>query len=50
VGHCGAMGALNWGGVMAATAVDGGQEGWWRSGEGIELRKGNAVEKEGGNR
>jgi hypothetical protein len=27
VGHCGAMGALDWGGAMAAAAIDGGQWG-----------------------
>jgi hypothetical protein len=50
VGHYGAVGALDWGGTAAATAIDGNQEGRRRSGEGVELGKGNAVEKEGGSR
>jgi hypothetical protein len=50
VGHCGAVGALDWGGEAVAAAVDGSQEGRRMSGEGVELGKGNAGEKEGGNR
>jgi hypothetical protein len=50
VGHCDAVGALDWGGAEAVAAVDGSQEGRRRSGEGVELGKGNAGEKEGGNR
>jgi hypothetical protein len=43
VGHCGAIGALDWGG---AAAVDGSQEGRRRSDEEVELGKRNAGEKE----
>jgi hypothetical protein len=46
VGHCGAVGSLDWGGATAAAAVDGGQWGRRRSGEEVELRKGNSGEKE----
>jgi hypothetical protein len=46
VGHCGAVGALDWGGAAAPAAIDGGQEGRRRSGEEVELGKGNAGEKE----
>jgi hypothetical protein len=47
VGHCGAMGALNWGRATAAAAVDGGQKGRRRSDEGFELGKGKCCGKEG---
>jgi hypothetical protein len=46
VGHGGAVGALDWGGVKAAAAVDGGQEGRRRSGEGVSSGKGKCCGKE----
>jgi hypothetical protein len=46
VGHGGAVGALDWGGATAAAAVDGGQEGRRRSGEGVSLGKGKCGGKE----
>jgi hypothetical protein len=39
VDHCGVVGALDWGGAIAAAAVDGGQWGRWRSGEGSSSGK-----------
>jgi hypothetical protein len=47
VGHCGAVGALDWGGATAAADVDGDQEGRRRSGEGVELGKGKCCGKGG---
>jgi hypothetical protein len=35
VGHSSAVGALDWVGATAAAAVDGGQDGRRRSGEGV---------------
>jgi hypothetical protein len=46
VSHCGAVGALDWGGATAAAAVDGGQEGRRRSGEGVSSGKGKCDGKE----
>jgi hypothetical protein len=46
VGHCGAVGVLDWSGAAAAAAVDGGQEGRRRSGEGVSSGNGKCSGKE----
>jgi hypothetical protein len=46
VGDGGAVGALDWGGVTAAAAVDGGQEGRQRSGGGVSSGNGKYGGKE----
>jgi hypothetical protein len=50
VGHCGALVAQDQGSDAARVADDGGQEWQRRSGEGVELGKGNAVEKKNGSK
>jgi hypothetical protein len=46
VAHCGAVGALDWGGATVAAAADGGQEGRRRSDEGVSSGNGKCGGKE----
>jgi hypothetical protein len=48
VDHNGVVEALDWGRATAAAAVDGGQWGRRRSGEGSSSGKGKAMEKKNG--